>query len=427
MNTNIQLPPEQYLIDLRREFHAYPEPGWCEYWTTVRIVEELEDIGVDDIHIGPDALDTNERLGVPEERVLSEWFDKAESKTNRTDILERIEGGRTGAVAVVDRGDGPTVGLRVDIDALPIRESTDGDHVPAAECFRSKNEGFMHACGHDAHVAFGLGTLRTVAESEFRGTFKVFFQPSEELLGGGKPMAVGPHVDDVDYLIGTHVGLDHPTGTVISGIDEVLALSRLAITFSGESAHAGVAPNQGSNAVQAFVTAASNVYGIPRHSDGATRVNVGEISSDNPANVIADRATATIEVRGESNDAMEYMRDSVRRYVESAAEMHGCEAEIALVGAGIREDSDEELVELVSEVANGIDSVSSVVRRGSAGASEDVTYLMRVVKANGGNASYIGIGGGNPSGHHTPTFDIDEDCLLIGVSTLSKTVLELLS
>lgn len=426
MTTKMHLPTEQELIDLRREFHEFPEPGWREFWTTARIVEELERLGVDQIHVGAEALDPDERLGVPDEQELSEWLERAASRTDRSDVLEQVAGGHTGVVAVVERGDGPTVGLRVDIDALPITESSDENHKPSAEGFRSENEGFMHACGHDSHITFGLGTLQTVIESDFSGTFKVFFQPSEELLGGGNAMAAGPHIDDVDYLIGTHVGLDYPTGTVVAGIDEVLAFSRYEVTFTGESAHAGLAPNEGRNAVQALVDATSNIYGIPRHRDGATRVNVGEISSDNAANVIADKATATVEVRGESDELMKYMRESVHRHIDSVAQAHGCEAEISLIGEAIREDSDEELVDLVDDIASDVDGVSSVRRRASAGASEDVTYLMRAVKENGGKATYVGIGG-NTGRHHTPTFDVDEDCLLTGVSVLSETVLDLLS
>ncbi|MFC6837964.1 amidohydrolase [Halomarina ordinaria] len=427
MPTRTHLPTKRELVDLRREFHAFPEPGWREFWTTTRIVEELERLGVDRIHVGAEALDPDERLGVPDEQELSAWYERAVARTDRTDILEQLAGGHTGAVAVVERGDGPTVGLRVDIDALPIAESSDEDHRPAAEGFRSENEGYMHACGHDAHVTFGLGTLQAVVESDFTGTFKVFFQPSEELLGGGKAMASGSHIDDVDYLIGAHVGLDNPTGTVVGGIDEALAFARFDVTFTGESAHAGLAPNQGRNAVQALVDATSNIYGIPRHQEGATRVNVGELRSDNAANVVASEATATVEVRGESDELMEYMRDAVHRHVDAAAAAHDCEAGLSLIGEAIREDSDEELVGLVGEIADEVDGVSSVRRRDRLGASEDATFLMRAVKENGGKATYVGVGGGNPSGHHTPTFDIDEDSLQIGVSLLSDTALAILS
>jgi aminobenzoyl-glutamate utilization protein A len=426
-NRSKSMPEEGYLTELRREFHQYPEPGWREFWTTARIVEELERIGADEIHVGPAAVDSDERLGVPDDEELAHWFDKAKSKTDRTDVLEQIEGGSTGVVAVVDRGDGPSVGLRADIDALPVRESSDDEHVPASEGFRSNNEGFMHACGHDSHITFGLGTLNIVVESDFNGTFTVFFQPSEELLGGGKAMAAGPHIDDIDYLIGAHVGLDNPTGTVVAGLDGALALSRWDVAFEGESAHAGLEPNNGRNAVQALVAAVDNIYGIPRHEEGATRVNVGNVRSDNLTNVIADHATAQVEVRGETTELMEYMCEAVYRCLDSAAEMYKCTVDTSIIGESIRRDCDEELVDLVGSVGDDIGEVSSVVRRDDLGASEDVTYLMKKVQENGGQATFIGIGASNPTGHHTPTFDIDEDSLPIGVSVLSKTALELLS
>ena len=107
--------------------------------------------------------------------------------------------------------------------------------------------------------------------------------------------------------------------------------------------------------------------------------------------------------------------------------MHECDVELSLTGESIREDSDEELVTLVSETASHISQTFSVVPRDTLGASEDATYLMRSVKNNGGSATYIGIGGDNPSGHHTSTFDIDEGCLPIGVSLLSRSAFELLS
>ncbi|WP_394742789.1 amidohydrolase [Natronococcus roseus] len=428
MVPNINPPDDEYLTELRREFHRHPEPAWREFWTTARIVDELEQTDVDEIHVGPDAIDPAERLGVPDEAELSYWFEQARESTDRPDVLEKLQGGTTGVVAVVEKGDGPTVGLRVDIDALPIEESTGESHLPATEGFRSEHDGAMHACGHDSHVAFGLGTLETILESEFEGTFKVFFQPAEEVLGGGKPMAAGPHIDDVDYLLGVHVGLDHPTGEVVAGIDEALAFSKLGVEFEGESAHAGLAPNQGRNAVQALVTAAGNLYGIPRHGDGSTRVNVGNLRSENASNVVADRASADAEVRGETTALMEYMRDASVRVLNSAAEMHDCSVETSIKGQAPREDCDEEVVDLVADLAeNHTDAVSSVVRRGTLGASEDFTHLLQAVKANGGAGTFVGIGTDHPSGHHTPTFDVDEDSLSIGVAVLSSAALELLA
>jgi len=137
--------------------------------------------------------------------------------------------------------------------------------------------------------------------------------------------------------------------------------------------------------------------------------------------------TASIEVRGGSTELMEDMRDAVHRRVEAAGEMHGCDTEITRTGESIRQDCDEELVDPVSEVVTDRSDSLSLIRRDALAASEDATYLMRAVTENGGTATYVGIGGSNPSGHHTPTFDIDEESLSIGVDVLSTAVRKLLS
>jgi len=126
-----------------------------------------------------------------------------------------------------------------------MRESDEREHRPAAEGFRSEHDGYMHACGHDAHLAMALGTLERVKESEFDGTLTVFFQPAEEISGGGKAMAESGYLDDIDYLLALHIGLDHPTGEIVAGIEKPLAMAHLTATFEGASAHAGKAPNEG--------------------------------------------------------------------------------------------------------------------------------------------------------------------------------------
>ncbi len=417
------LPTRSRLVDLRRSFHRYPEPGWREFLTTVRIVDELEAIGVENLFVGKAAYDPSDRLGVPESAELSNWFEQAIDRYDgESDVFDAIEGGNTGVAAVLERGDGPTVGLRVDIDALPVTESEDLAHVPANEGFRSENEGYMHACGHDAHITFGLGVIETLSNSAFAGTLKVFFQPAEELLGGGKAMAKGPHIEDVDYMIGTHVGLGQETGSVVAGARRALALNRIRFEFSGTQAHAGLAPNQGDNALQAFLTAAQNLYAIPRHRDGATRVNIGNVSSPNGTNVIADTVTASVEVRGETTELMTYMREEVHRILEAAADMHDCTVEYTTTGDAIRYDSDEELVDVITEIGDTFSDVSAVVPWMDMGSSEDVTHLLQTVHDNGGYSTLLGIGTSHPGDYHTPTFDVDEASLAIGVDVLSKTV-----
>ncbi|GAB3039933.1 amidohydrolase [Natronobiforma cellulositropha] len=417
------------VVDRRRRFHRVPEPAWCEFLTTSLIVDELERIddesqaagtgGLDEIAVGRTAMDPEARMAVPETETLETWFERARERGAREDVLERTEGGYTGVVARVERGAGPSVGLRVDIDGLLIEEASDEDHRPAREGFRSDHEGLMHACGHDAHVAIGLTTLERVLASDFSGTFTVFFQPAEEVGGGGAPMAAGPYLEDVDALLAVHVGLGHPTGEVVAGVVKPLAMSHVDATFHGRSAHAGAEPNEGRNAIQAIATAVQNTYAIPRHSDGQTRVNVGRIDAGSSSNVIADRGEVAAEVRGETTALMAYTRDALWRTFEAAAEMHGCTVDLEVVSESPRADSDPELTEVLYEVAAEVPGVDTPVRTADFGASEDATFLMQRVQEAGGVAAYLIVGTDHPDNHHTPHFDVDERSLEVGVDVLT--------
>ena len=415
------------LVALRRDLHRHPEPAWREFYTTARIVGELERIGVDELHVGPDALASEERLNVPDDAELAEWRERALDAGADPELVDRMAGGHTGAVAVLRQGaheNGPTVALRVDIDGLPRAESTADDHLPAREGFRSET-GAMHACGHDAHATFGVGTLERVKRSDFEGTLKLLFQPAEEVIGGGKPLARSGHLDDVDYLLAVHVGLDHPTGEVVAGIDGFLAVTQFRAEFDGEGGHAGARPEEGRNAVQALATAVGNLYAIPRHSEGATRVNAGRVGGGTATNIIPEAAHLEGEVRGETTELREYMDDRAHQVIEAAAEMHSCEAEMSIKGQAPSATSDEAVVDLVHGFADGVEGVDSVLRRDDLGGSEDATELMRHVQERGGLAAYLCVGTDHPGGHHTATFDVDERSLPVGVDLLTGTVLAL--
>ena len=414
-------PIHERLSDLRREFHQYPEPAWREFYTTSRLAEEIENIGVDRLHLGREAMNPTERLAVPSATEIDRWREQAREDGAPTEFLNRLED-CTGAVAILEHGDGPTVALRVDIDGLFREESTEGTHRPAAEGFRSRRDGAMHACGHDAHMIIGLGILEAIAESDFSGTFKVFFQPAEEKAGGARPMAKSEHVADVDYLFATHIGLDHPTGEIVSGMVKPLAVSNLSVTFRGKSAHAGLAPNEGKNAMQALGTAIQNVYAIPRHTDGTTRVNIGRVQGGTAQNIIAEYIEAEAEVRGETTHLMEYMKTKFEETIHAAAVMHECEADVTVDGQAPRADSDPELAAIVGESARNHYDVDHVIDSIRFGASEDATYLMDAVQKQGGLATYVIVGTDHPTGHHTATFDIDEASLPIAVEVLTDAI-----
>ncbi|PSQ37817.1 amidohydrolase [Halobacteriales archaeon SW_5_70_135] len=408
------------LTSLRRELHRHPEPAWREFRTTARLVEELERTGVDELYVGPEAIDPEARMGLPPEAEIEEWRERAREAGADPDLLERMAGGVTGAVAVLRTGEGPTVALRTDIDALPRAESESEEHLPAREGFRSET-GAMHACGHDGHAAIGVGVLERVHRSDFEGTFKLVLQPAEEVVGGGRAVVEGGHFDDVDHLLATHLGLDHPTGEVVAGVGGFLAVSHFEAVYEGEPAHAGAHPAQGHNAVQAMAGAIGDLYGIARHEDGATRVNVGQVHSDNAANIVAEEATMMGEVRGETTELMEYTWDRARTVMEGAAATHDCEVTVGKSGEAPSAESDQALVDLVAGVAREA-GVDSVLDRAELGGSEDATYLMSHVQERGGLATYVGVGTDHPGGHHTATFDVDERSLPIGVDVLASAV-----
>lgn len=409
------------LTEIRRDLHEHAEAGWKEFRTTALVAEELDARGFR-LHLGADAVDADERLGVPDEDELDRALARAREEGAPEAYLDRMAG-ITGLVAVKEYGDGPVVGVRVDMDALERQEATDDDHRPAREGWGSKHPGEMHACAHDGHTAIGLGIARELDEGGgFDGTLKLFFQPAEEGGRGGKPMAASGHLDDVDRFLALHLGLDEETGTVIAGYDRPLSNAKLDVRFLGEPSHAGGAPQKGRNAAQALGTAIQNLYAVPRHADGATRVNVGQVHSPNAQNVISEEARMRVEVRGETAELNEYMLEKARTVLEHAAGMHECEHEESLYGKTTTFECDEEMVDAVARAACDTDGVGRVVEREGFGGSEDASYLVRRVQEQGGEATYVGIGASNVAGHHTAYFDIDEASLELGVDVVCATL-----
>lgn len=236
-------------------------------------------------------------------------------------------------------------------------------------------------------------------------------------------MAASGRLDDIDALFAVHVGLDHPSGEVVAGIDDFLAVSHFEAEFTGMPAHAGARPEDGDNAVQAMATAVQNLYAIPRHTDGATRVNAGVVSGGTATNIIPEHASINGEVRGETTKLMEYTESKATQVLESAATMHNCEVEMTTAGRAPSATSDDILANIVAEVASDNDNIDSVMRSDDLGGSEDATFLMRRVQQNGGVAAYIGVGTDHPGGHHTDTFDIDEASIGHGVEILTNAII----
>ena len=208
---------EARLIRDRRSIHARPETGWLEMRTSAIIAKRLTELGYE-VLTGSRAVKPEARMGVPEESALRRHAEEVLSQegTPGEYLTDEMKAGLTGAVGILRCGEGPTVALRFDIDALGMVERGDEGHRPAREGFASRNPGMMHACGHDGHVAIGLGAAEVLMalRKELHGTLKLIFQPAEEGARGARAITAAGHLDGVDYFIGSHIA---PTDSLDDG------------------------------------------------------------------------------------------------------------------------------------------------------------------------------------------------------------------
>lgn len=421
---------EQDLIAQRRDFHKYAESGWFEMRTSSIIARKLTDLGYE-VLVGEAVCDKDARMGVPSEEKLEEQYARAVAQGADPEFVEATRGGMTGVIGILRCGEGPTVAMRFDIDALGVNESNDADHVPAKEGFRSVNAGAMHACGHDGHTAIGLGVAKVLMDikEELHGTVKLIFQPAEEGVRGAKAIVEKGHLDNVDYFICSHITGQKPgqTESVAPGSHGSLATCKYDVTFRGRSAHAGSSPHLGSNALLAAASAVMNLNAIPRHGDGATRINVGTMHAGSGRNVIPDEAKMEIEVRGATTELNRYMCDYAERILNAAAQMYGCTCEIKLMGAADSLASDLSLAEQVQRVCRlrlGV-SCTNELSVPSFG-SEDASYMMNRVQEQGGQATYFRGLTKTAAPAHNNKYDFDEEVIVNSVKVFCGVALDIL-
>lgn len=402
------------MVAVRRDFHKYAETGWHEMRTSSIIAKRLSELGYE-VLVGDRVCKRDARMGVPSEQILSESYERSKKQGADPDFIEAVEGGMTGVIGILRCGEGPTVAMRFDIDALGVIESKDADHIPEREGFASVNDGSMHACGHDGHAASGLGVAEVLMKikDKLHGTVKLIFQPGEEGLRGAKSIVANGHLDDVDYVLGSHTtGEDDEGSDITPGSYGSLASYKYDVTYRGVSAHAGGSPQLGKNALLAAAAAVTNLYAIPRHSKGASRINVGRLIAGSGRNVIADEAFMEIEVRGDNNEINEFVSDYATRILKSCAEMHGCTMEMKLMGAAESLNSDEEFCRHIARVASeklGMKVSSNLMLK--LGGSEDFSYMANRVTSHGGKAAFMRVRSKTAAGAHNRKYDFDESYL----------------
>ena len=411
------------MVERRRDLHRHPETGWTEFRTASMIIGELKNLGYD-VKFGDDVIDEKSMMGVPSEAELADYMQRAISEGADPELVKKMAGGKTGIVATLKTDKpGKTVAFRFDMDCNDVEEERSEEHRPAKEGFASEHKKAMHACGHDGHVTIGLSAAKLLAANKARlaGTIKLIFQPAEEGVRGAFAMMNAGVVDDVDYLFGGHIGFKATTNNcLVTMTDGFLATTKLDAEFTGVSAHAGAAPEQGKNALLSAAQAAISLNTIPRNSKGSSRINVGVLNAGTGRNVVPDIAAIKLETRGATTEIDEYMVTEAKRILNACAAMYDVKVKITMAGAAPACFADKELGHEVAELIEEKCHYDEVVEYVDMGGSEDCGYFMERVQQHGGRALYMMYGTKIAAGHHNSHFDFNEDCLWKAAATVTE-------
>jgi amidohydrolase len=374
---------EADIIALRRDLHQHPELSWEERRTGDRVVAFLE--------------------GVP-------------GLTLRRGL------GGTGLLATVAGGPGPTVLLRVDMDALPVQEDS-------AAPYASRTAGVMHACGHDGHVAMGAAAARVLARRPPAGTVRVLFQPAEEGEGGAQAMVAAGALEGVDVVLGVHLWNELAAGTL--GVKEgalMAAVDRLRIVIHGRGGHGGT-PHRSADPVVAaaqVVTGLQTVVSRETSPLQSAVVTIGSIHGGQAFNVIPDEVTLTGTIRTFDTGLRAAMPERLARIAGGIAGALGCRAEVEVRPGNPPVVNDGAAAALAARAAARVVGEAAVVRPEPTMGGEDMAvYFERVP------GCFVFVGSANAARgldqpHHSPRFDFDERALALGCAFLVEAAEEAL-
>ena len=365
---------QDYLVKTRRYLHENPESSLKEFETAAFIQKELAS------------------FGVPFEKV-----------------------GETGTLAVIQggKGDGKTVLLRADIDALELPDCT-------GKPYASKRLGLNHACGHDAHTAMGLGTAKLLNDIKdtFSGIVKIAFQPAEEIGAGAKQFVASGQIDDMDESFAIHVNSGLPVGSfAVQGGPVNASCDIFKIKITGKSAHVG-RPHLGHDAL---VTASEVVVAlqtiVAREVNPIDRavVGVGKLNAGTRYNIVANDAEIEGTIRAFSHETRAHLKEAVTRIAKGIAELNRCEFKIEWYDAAAPVINTLELAEEFQKVVSKVEGIDNLITNyeSSMGADDFADYLVNKPGVYG----LLGSQSGEETayGHHHEKFDIDECVLALGV------------
>ncbi|AIF44275.1 peptidase M20 [Virgibacillus sp. SK37] len=383
---------KQSLVEWRRQLHMYPELSFQE-WKTSRYVADL-------LRKVP-GLVVEEGIGYP-----------------------------TAIVGTLTSGKGPAIAIRADMDALPIREENNTD-------YKSKHEGVMHACGHDAHTAICLGAAHLLGEhfskGECQGTVKFLFQPAEEKadkkgLTGAPYMINGGALAGVDAVIALHMSPEESLGEVkvhdgysMANVDVFEAIVR------GTGGH-GAYPHLGTDPFWMLTPVLQVLYGIPSRRVSpldAAVISIGSIHSGSASNVIPSQ----VNVKGTIRSYQPKVRKQLHEEVQKAfamVETLGGSAEVTISGEDPALKNDPKINRLVRSAINKLYPDFTIKYEPFGLGGEDFAHMTKHIP---GAMFFLGCAVGDNQNRdlHTPSFDIDENVLPVGTAILSETVRDFLS
>ena len=371
-----------YVIDRRRWYHAHPEIAYEERATTEQICADLD------------------ALGIPYER------------PTETGVVATLHGGAPDAY---DESGVPRrrLMLRADIDALPVTEET-------GEPFCSVNEGCMHACGHDCHIAMLLGATRllTGLADELHGEVRLVFQPAEEGGNGSKTMIEAGVLEGVDGVYGTHVWSDVAAGKVsVEAGPRMAATDWWRIDVTGRSAH-GAMPNQGADAVLAGAAIVESLQAIVSRNMSPFEpavVTVGQFHGGTARNVMAGSAWMEGTVRTFHKEAHERIPQLMERMAGEVAAAFGCTARLTYEVAHSTVVNTPEASERAARAAREVLGADALTRYQGSMPGEDFSEYLR---RRPGVFVFLGSGTADPSGRvwpqHSSHYDPDESVLVRG-------------
>jgi amidohydrolase len=371
----------QELIEVRRDLHAHPEVAFEETRTAALVADRLRALGLEP------------RTGV-----------------GRTGVVATIRGARPGR----------TILLRADMDALPMQEEND---VP----YRSRNEGRMHACGHDCHVAGLLGVAKQLVRQAptLPGAVKLCFQPAEEQGGGALAMIADGVLRDpqVDAAFGVHVWQDLAVGKVgVTPGGWMASVDEFAVTVTGRGAHAA-APHQGIDPVVAMahiITALQTIASRTTDPLLEVVVSVTQVRAGTAFNIIPESAWLNGTVRAFDRTLWQELPGRFERIVRGVAEALGCAAEITYTRFNQPTVNDPAMAALAHEAAAEVVGRENVVTHVRTMGGEDFSAFLGEVPG-----AFLAVGSRNEQKglthmHHHPRFDVDEGCIAIGAEVLLR-------